>query len=241
MWGLSSWQQDWVVLSHSVLLDSVPSWTIARQSPLSMVFSRQEYWSGFPYPPLGDLPNPGIEPRSLILQVDSLLSETPGKLKTTGVGGLSLLQGIFPTQELKQGLLLCRLVLYQLSYQGSPTGLGEQLVSPALFLYFVHGNLLLQLLHQSPWKPTWKRCFRGQCFSWLRAVRVGNRLLGMWVRASKSNSRACPVLGNTDGPCGPVPRSLTGSTLISFHQLLFRMMERWLQGQTPNGDFLNFL
>ena len=119
-----------------------------------MVFSRQEYWSGFPYPPLGDLPNPGIEPRSPILQVNSLLSETPGKLKTTGVGSLSLLQGIFPTQELKQGLLLCRLVLYQLSYQGSPTGLGEQLVSPALFLYFVHGNLLLQLLHQSPWKPT---------------------------------------------------------------------------------------
>ena len=118
MWGLSSWQQDWVVLSHSVLLDSAPSWTIARQSPLSMVFSRQEYWSGFPYPPLGDLPNPGIEPRSPILQVDSLLSETPGKLKTTGVGSLSLLQGIFPTQESNQGLLQCRQFLHQLSYQG---------------------------------------------------------------------------------------------------------------------------
>ena len=42
-------------------------------------FSRQEYWSGLPCPPPGDLPNPGIEPRSLALQVDSLSSEIPGK------------------------------------------------------------------------------------------------------------------------------------------------------------------
>ena len=42
-------------------------------------FSRQEYWSGLPCPPPGDLPNPGIEPRSPALQVDSLLSESPGK------------------------------------------------------------------------------------------------------------------------------------------------------------------
>ena len=39
-------------------------WTVARQAPLSMGFSRQEYWSGLPYPPPGDLPNPGIEPES---------------------------------------------------------------------------------------------------------------------------------------------------------------------------------
>ena len=43
-------------------------------------FSRQEYWSGLPCPPPGDLPNPGIEPRSPTLQADSLLSEPPGKL-----------------------------------------------------------------------------------------------------------------------------------------------------------------
>ena len=47
----------------------------------------------------GDLPNPGIKPRSPALQADSLLSESPGKPKTTGVGSLVLLQGIFPTQE----------------------------------------------------------------------------------------------------------------------------------------------
>ena len=45
-------------------------------------FSRQEYWSGLPCPPTGDLPNPGIEPRSPALPVDSLLSEPPGKPKT---------------------------------------------------------------------------------------------------------------------------------------------------------------
>ena len=82
--------------------------------------SRQEYWSGMPYPTPGDLPNPGIEPRSPTLQADSLLSEPPGKPRNTGVGSLSLLQGIFLTQELNWGLLHCRQSLYQLSYQGSP-------------------------------------------------------------------------------------------------------------------------
>ena len=81
-------------------------------------FSRQEYWSGLLYPP-GDLPNPGIKPRSPALQADSLPSEPPGKPKNTGVSSLSLLQGIFPTQESNQGLLCCRRILYQLSYQGS--------------------------------------------------------------------------------------------------------------------------
>ena len=46
-------------------------WTVACQAPLSLGFSRQEYWSGLPCPPPGDLPNPEIEPRSPILQVDS--------------------------------------------------------------------------------------------------------------------------------------------------------------------------
>ena len=53
--------------------------TVACQAPLSMEFSRQEYWSGLPCPPPGDLLNPRIEPRSPALQADSLLSELPGK------------------------------------------------------------------------------------------------------------------------------------------------------------------
>ena len=85
-----------------------------------MEFSRPEYWSWLPLPSPGDLPDPGIKPRSLTLQVDSLPTEPPGKPKNTGVGSLSLLQQIFPTQESNQGLLHCRQILYQLSYQGSP-------------------------------------------------------------------------------------------------------------------------
>ena len=59
------------------------------------------------------------QPRSPALQVDSLPAEPPGKPQNTGVGSLSLLQWIFPTQELNQGLLHCRQILCQLSYQGS--------------------------------------------------------------------------------------------------------------------------
>ena len=54
-------------------------WTVASQAPLSVGFSRQGYWSGYTFPSLGDLPNPGIKPRSPALQADSLLSEPPGK------------------------------------------------------------------------------------------------------------------------------------------------------------------
>ena len=65
------------------------------------------------------LPNPGIEPTSPTLQVDSLSSEPTRKSKNTRVGSLSLLHGIFPNQESKLGLLHCRQILYQLNYQRS--------------------------------------------------------------------------------------------------------------------------
>ena len=91
-----------------------------RQAPLSMGFSRQEDWSGWPFASPGDLPDSGIEPGSPALQADSLPAEPPRKLKNTGVGTLSLLQGIFPTQESNWGLQHCRQILYQLRYQGKP-------------------------------------------------------------------------------------------------------------------------
>ena len=78
-------------------------WTIACQSRMSMEFSRQENWSGLPWPPPGDLPYPRIEPRSPPLQANSLLSDPLGKPKNTGVNSLSLLQGNFPTQDSKGG------------------------------------------------------------------------------------------------------------------------------------------
>ena len=69
------------------------------------------------FPSPGDLPNPGIKPRSPALQVDSLPAEPQEKPKNIGVGSLSLLQQIFPTQEKNWGLPPCRRILYQLSYR----------------------------------------------------------------------------------------------------------------------------
>ena len=68
-----------VCVSRSVVSDSLLPHEVAHQAPLSVGFSRQEYWSGLPFPSPGDLPNPGIEPRSPALQADALLSQPPGK------------------------------------------------------------------------------------------------------------------------------------------------------------------
>ena len=95
-------------------------WTIQ-----SMEFSRPEYWSGYPFPSPGDLPNPGIEPSSPALQADSLPAEPQGKPKNTGVSSLSLLQQIFSTQESNWGLLHCRRILYWQSYEGCPRKQGS--------------------------------------------------------------------------------------------------------------------
>ena len=54
------------VLSHSVMSYSATPWAVACQSPLCMEFSGQEYWSGLPFPPPGNLPDPGIKPKSLV-------------------------------------------------------------------------------------------------------------------------------------------------------------------------------
>ena len=67
------------VLSHSVVSNSATPWTVTCQAPLSLEFSRQKYWSGLPCLPPGDLPHPGIEPRTPALHADSLLSEPLGK------------------------------------------------------------------------------------------------------------------------------------------------------------------
>ena len=65
------------LLSHVRLF--LTPWTVTYQAPLSMGFSRQEYWSGVPLPSPGDLPDPGIKPGSPTLQADALPSEPPGK------------------------------------------------------------------------------------------------------------------------------------------------------------------
>ena len=93
------------VTSHIQL--SVILWTVAHQAPLSMGFSRQEYWSRLSCPPPGDLPDPGTEPASpvsLTLQVGSLPTELPGK------------PNFFMQQQMTEAL--CHLVLLYLSAIG---------------------------------------------------------------------------------------------------------------------------
>ena len=68
-----------VCLSFSGVLLFVTLWTVASQAPLSMEFSRQEYWSEMPFPSSGNLPNPGMQLMSPTLQTNSLPSESPGK------------------------------------------------------------------------------------------------------------------------------------------------------------------
>ena len=78
MYGCETWtiEKAEVKLLNCVQLFATP-WTVAHQAPPSMGFSRQEYWSGLPFPSPGDLPDPGIEPRSPTLQADALTSEPP--------------------------------------------------------------------------------------------------------------------------------------------------------------------
>ena len=142
------------VQSFSHVRPFVTLWTVPHQAPLSMGFSRQDYWSGLPCPPPGHLPDPGIEITSAFIsciagrffthwttweapnqgwnesESRSVVSNSlwphglyspwnfPGQ--NTGVGSLSLLQGIFPTQGSNPGPPHCRRILYQLSHKGSP-------------------------------------------------------------------------------------------------------------------------
>ena len=122
-------------LSH-VWLFATP-WYVVCQAPPSMGFSRQRYWSRLPFPSPGELPDPGIEPWSPILQADSTILATrmnqsesesrsvmsdslwhrglyspwnsPGQ--STGIGSLSFLQGIFPIQGSNPDLPHCRWIL----------------------------------------------------------------------------------------------------------------------------------
>ena len=99
---------------------SLSLWDPMDYTVLGILQARILEWVAFPLSKGSSQPK-GIEPRSPTLQVYSLPAEPQGKPKNTGVGSLSLLQRIFPTQELNWGLQHCRQILYQLSYQGSKT------------------------------------------------------------------------------------------------------------------------
>ena len=79
MWYIHRTEYQSEVKSLSRVRLFVTQWTVAHQVPASMGFARQEYWSGLPLPSPGDLPDPGMEPRSPTLQADALTSEPPGK------------------------------------------------------------------------------------------------------------------------------------------------------------------
>ena len=97
-------------------------WTVAHQAPLSMAFSKQEYWSGLPYPPSWDLPNPGIELMSSALQVGHLPTEPPYLLTVLSNWGVPLIQkGNF---LVVQWLGLCTLTANSLESPGSNPGQG---------------------------------------------------------------------------------------------------------------------
>ena len=118
-WGSRKLSQGVLCLVTQSCLTLCNPWTTC-QAPLSMEILQARILERVATLSPGHLPNPGIEARSPTLQEESLPSVPPGKPKNTGVGSLSLLQGLFPTQESNPGLPHCRQLLYQLSYQYLP-------------------------------------------------------------------------------------------------------------------------
>ena len=148
-------------------------WTVACQASLSMRFSRQGYWRGLLCPPPGDLPNPKVKPRSPALQADSLLSEPPGKPKNTGVGSLSLLQGMFTAQKSNWGLLHCRRILSQLSL---PNRVREDVAT-------YYQELMRGTAHKDFTPPTIQLHFSGSFCYWPFANNI-NLLINLAVLSS---------------------------------------------------------
>ena len=144
-----------VKLLSRVWLFATPR-TVAYQAPPSMGFSRQEYCSGVPFPSPGDLPNPGIEPRSPALQANTLTSEPPGKPQplgqrwkihsTTGMrGGHTTRAPTMPEHEENQmwAKSIWKINKTILSQQGSSVWRGQLLFyCPAFFLHLSHDSTL---------------------------------------------------------------------------------------------------
>ena len=122
----------------SVMSDSETPWTVALQAPLSMGFSRQEYWSGLPCPPPGDLPQPGIKPASpaaSILQADSLL--------LSFWGSSVFLQALLKSAVLKaEPLPMSELVLLT----PSRTQLESSLITEPVLVHPFLNSMLLRVL-----------------------------------------------------------------------------------------------
>ena len=132
----SAVQQLWIThekksesVSHSVISWLFATlWTVVRQAPLSMEFSRQEYWNRLPFPSPGDLLDPGIRPRFSALQVDSLY--TPSLLSLPPTHGLRVENKAFPYR--KESLLIRQAL--NVSFLGAET----QCCPPESFTLFMN-------------------------------------------------------------------------------------------------------
>ena len=128
------------ITSHTIVGEvKVAQWCPTLCEPMDytihgILHARILEWIAFPFS-RGSL-NPGSKPRSPILQADSLPAVSLRKPKNIEVGSPFLLQGIFLTQESNRGLLYCRWIIYQLSYQGNPLYLGlKPNLGPVLFYF----------------------------------------------------------------------------------------------------------
>ena len=143
------------VLSHSVMPKSLQPYglCVAHQAPLSMGFSRQEYWSGLPCPPPGDLLDPGIEPRSPALLADSLPSEPPGKSNNWH-------------NDFKIKIILKKMRVSIIKWPKLPPFLPQ--ICPELLISLKHCSSKNQdFFFTSP--PTWEKT-GSMCKCWLRKI-----------------------------------------------------------------------
>ena len=170
-----------------------------------------EYWSGFLSP--GDLPNPGIESRSPTLQADSLPVKPPGKPKNTGVSSLSLLQWIFPTQELNWGLLHCRGILYQLSY------LGSSLLWRAIPCIIQHLAAFLASSHLMP--------VTSLSFPAMKIKNISRHCQISWRPGGERDVKSLPLL------LLRTPALVSSSLLYCFLGVNYHSEQRWSKGQMP--------
>ena len=153
-------------------------WTVACQAPLSMGFSRQEYWSGLLFPCPGDVPNPWIKPGCPILQAGSYLSQSPGKPFYLHVLSLSYVRLFCDLMEAHQASLSMRLSRqeYWSGFPCPPTGdLPDPEVKPTLLYISCIGKQVLYHQHHLG-KEDRKHC--------LRRCRIG-----MWIILSDRQSR----------------------------------------------------
>ena len=165
-------------------------WTGAWQSPLSMGFSRQEYWSGLPCPPPRDLPNPGIKPRSPTWQADSL-QLCPTLFKTMDYRVHAILQarilewvaipssrGSSQPRDWTQYLPHCGQIPYQLSHKGKPV-ISKNQTKPK-----IQSWITMQLNFQSCGPRVKIRRFVLFWVAWMGTHKKIQTTLGSWISKS---------------------------------------------------------